>query len=165
MLFKGKVFKFGDNIDTDVIIPARYLVTTESKVLAQHCMEDISQTFSKEVSEGDIIVGGENFGCGSSREQAVLSILGCGVKVILANSFARIFYRNSINRGLYAIEISESILKEIDNGDIISVDTDKGVIKNFDKDKVYKFNSIPKEMQKILDSGGMVELTKNAVKK
>lgn len=160
MLFEGKVFKFEDNVDTDVIIPARYLITTDSRILSKHCMEDISENFAKEVNEGDIIVAGSNFGCGSSREQAVLALLGCGVKVILAESFARIFYRNCINRGLYVLELSRDILNDINEGEKISIDFDRGEITNLKTKKKYYFSNISNEMKDILEAGGIIEQTK-----
>jgi 3-isopropylmalate dehydratase small subunit len=160
MEFTGRVFKFGDNIDTDVIIPARYLVTTDPKALAAHCMEDVSDTFAKDVREGDIIVGGANFGCGSSREQAVLAILGCGVKVVLAESFARIFYRNCINRGLYALEVSQETLSRISEGDVILVDLEKGEIKKNGDNEVLKFKPISDEMKRIIEAGGIIPYTR-----
>ncbi len=165
MVLSGRVFKFGDNIDTDVIIPARYLVTTDPKALAEHCMEDVSATFASEVREGDIIVGGSNFGCGSSREQAVLAIMGCGVKVVLAENFARIFYRNCINRGLYALEVSKETLEVISQGDVISVDLEKGAIQKRGSAKVFSFKPISDEMKKIISAGGIIPYTRQIIAK
>jgi len=157
-MFDGRVFKFGDDIDTDLIIPARYLVTTDTKEIAVHCLEEVSPTFVKEVKEGDIVVGGSNFGCGSSREQAVIAFYGNGVKVILAESFARIFYRNCINRGVYALEVAKDILEQILDGDKISVDLEKGEIKK--ADKTFKFKPISEEMKRIVQAGGIIPYTK-----
>ncbi len=160
MIITGRVFKFGDNIDTDVIIPARHLVTIDPKELAKHCMEDISDTFAKEVREGDIIIGGANFGCGSSREQAVVAIQGCGIKLILARNFARIFYRNCINRGLYALEVDHEVLDNISQGVEISVDIENGKITAADLGSIYSFKPIPEEMQKIIRAGGIIPYTR-----
>lgn len=160
----GKVFKFGDNIDTDLILPARYLVTTDSEILKHHCMEDISTSFAKEVKAGDFILGGENFGCGSSREQAVLAILGCGVKAILAESFARIFYRNSINRGLYLLEISKDTLRGINEGDTLQISLDKGEI-ICSNGKKFIFKPISSEMREIVEAGGIINYTKSRLVK
>jgi 3-isopropylmalate/(R)-2-methylmalate dehydratase small subunit len=160
MIFTGRVFKFGDNIDTDVIIPARYLVTTDPRALAKHCMEDVSDTFAGQVSEGDIIIGGANFGCGSSREQAVVAIQGCGVSMVLARSFARIFYRNCINRGLYALEVPDEVFENISEGTVISVDIEKGQITAGDSGMVFSFRPIPMEMRRIIDAGGIIPYTK-----
>ncbi|MBA1335340.1 MAG: 3-isopropylmalate dehydratase small subunit [Firmicutes bacterium] len=165
MVLTGKVFKFGDNIDTDVIIPARYLVTTDPAALAEHCMEDVSATFAKEVRKGDIIVGGSNFGCGSSREQAVLAIMGCGVKVVLAESFARIFYRNCINRGLYALEVSKATLDRIFQGDAISVDLEKGEIIKEGSSEFFNFKPISDEMKRIVAAGGIIPYTRQRIAK
>lgn len=161
MIITGRAFKFGDNIDTDVIIPARHLVTTDPKELAKHCMEDISDTFAKEVKQGDIIIGGANFGCGSSREQAVVAIQGCGIKLILAKSFARIFYRNCINRGLYVLEIENEVLDSISEGVEVSVDIDNGEITVADTGDIYSFKPIPEEMQKIIRAGGIIPYTRD----
>ena len=129
MKFDGKVIKYGDNVDTDVIIPARYLNTIDKKELASHCMEDLDTTFVSRVQEGDIMVAGFNFGCGSSREHAPIAIKESGIALVIAKSFARIFYRNSINIGLPIIECPEAV-DAISEGDKLSVDMDKGVIKN-----------------------------------
>src|SRR5690606_11622407 len=127
MQFRGKVWKFGDDIDTDVIIPARYLLTSDAKELAQHVMEDIDPTFKDNVQEGDIIVAGKNFGCGSSREHAPIAISGAGVSVVVAESYARIFYRNSINIGLPLVECPEAV-EEAETGDILEIDTSEGMV-------------------------------------
>lgn len=165
MALTGKVFKFGDNIDTDVIIPARYLVTTDPAALAEHCMEDVSAAFAKEVRKGDIIVGGSNFGCGSSREQAVLAIMGCGVKVVLAESFARIFYRNCINRGLYALEVSKATLDRISQGEVISVDLERGEITREGSAEAFDFKPISDDMKRIVAAGGIIPYTRQRIAK
>ncbi|NOZ64531.1 MAG: 3-isopropylmalate dehydratase small subunit, partial [Caldiserica bacterium] len=148
MLIKGKVHKFGDNIDTDIIIPARYLVTTDIKELGTHCMEGVDAEFPRKVKAGDIIVAGENFGCGSSREHAPLSIKGCGVSLVIASSFARIFLRNSINVGLPII-ISEEISKNAAEGDELEVDLAKGEIKNLTQGRIFKVDPFPQFLHQI----------------
>lgn len=153
MIAKGKVYKYGDNIDTDVIIPARYLSTSAPKELKQHCMEDIDSNFINEVEEGDIMVGGKNFGCGSSREHAPIAIKAAGISCIIAESFARIFYRNAINIGLPIIE-NRQAAQAIKNGETVTVDFDKGEIKAGDKTfKVYPF---PPFIQNIIAAGGLL---------
>ncbi|MTI65986.1 MAG: 3-isopropylmalate dehydratase small subunit [Firmicutes bacterium] len=159
MIRRGKVFKYGDNIDTDVIIPARYLNTSDPMELAKHCMEDIDVDFYKKVNKNDIIVGGKNFGCGSSREHAPISIKATGTSCVIAKSFARIFYRNSFNIGLPILECEEASTK-IDNGDEIEVDFDTGEIKNITKEETYKAEPLPEFMQKIIEKGGLVEYIK-----
>ncbi|MDO5650137.1 MAG: 3-isopropylmalate dehydratase small subunit [Gallicola sp.] len=156
----GKVYKYGDNIDTDVIIPARYLNQTDPDELKKHCMYDIDQKFNEVVRHGDFIVGGENFGCGSSREHAPLAIKSSGVKAVIAKSYARIFYRNSFNIGMPIMESSEAVDK-IENGDEIEVDFSTGEIKNITKGETYHANPIPEFMQKLIDDGGLVEYVKN----
>ncbi|WP_026523617.1 MULTISPECIES: 3-isopropylmalate dehydratase small subunit [unclassified Butyrivibrio] len=152
---KGRVFKFGDNVDTDVIIPARYLNTTDHKELAAHCMEDIDKDFIKNVKEGDIIVANKNFGCGSSREHAPIAIKAAGVSCVIAETFARIFYRNSINIGLPIVECEEAA-KEIADGDVVSINFDTGVITDETTGKTYQGQAFPPFMQKIIDSEGLV---------
>jgi len=152
---RGSVFKFGDNVDTDVIIPARYLNTTDAKELAAHCMEDIDKTFIQNVKEGDIIVANKNFGCGSSREHAPIAIKAAGVSCVIAETFARIFYRNSINIGLPIVECEEAA-KEIAQGDKVSVNFDTGVITDETTGKTYQGQAFPEFMQKIIDSEGLV---------
>jgi 3-isopropylmalate/(R)-2-methylmalate dehydratase small subunit len=159
----GKVFKYGDNVDTDVIIPARYLNTTSESELASHCMEDIDKDFSKNVKKGDIIVAGNNFGCGSSREHAPISIKASGIVCVIANTFARIFYRNSINIGLPILECPEAV-KEINAGDNVSVDLATGVITNHTSGKVYKTHPFPESIQEIIRSGGLLNKLKKANK-
>ena len=151
----GKVFKFGDNVDTDVIIPARYLNSSDPKELAQHCMEDIDADFVKKVSPGDLIAATKNFGCGSSREHAPLAIKAAGVSCVIAETFARIFYRNAINIGLPIIECPEAA-KDIADGDEVEVDFDSGRITNKTKGTTYQGQAFPPFMQKIIDCGGLV---------
>ena len=151
----GKVFKFGDNVDTDVIIPARYLNSSDPKELAQHCMEDIDADFVKKVSPGDLIVATKNFGCGSSREHAPLAIKAAGVSCVIAETFARIFYRTAINIGLPIIECPEAA-KDIADGDEVEVDFDSGRITNKTKGTTYQGQAFPPFMQKIIDCGGLV---------
>ena len=152
---KGRVFKFGDNVDTDVIIPARYLNSSDPAELALHCMEDIDAQFVNKMNKGDIIVATKNFGCGSSREHAPLSIKACGVSCVIAETFARIFYRNSINIGLPIIECKEAS-EDIKDGDEISVDFNSGVITNETTGKTYQGQAFPEFMQKIIDCEGLV---------
>lgn len=152
---KGQVFKYGDNVDTDVIIPARYLAIQDQKELAEHCMEDIDTSFVKNVKSGDIIVAGKNFGCGSSREHAPLVIKVAGVSCVIAETFARIFYRNAINIGLPIIECAEAA-KGIDAGDEVEVDFDSGMIYDKTKNTQYKGQPFPEFMQKIIRSEGLV---------
>ena len=151
----GKVFKYGDNVDTDVIIPARYLNTSDAKELAAHCMEDIDLDFVKNVKDGDIIVANKNFGCGSSREHAPLAIKTAGISCVIASTFARIFYRNSINIGLPILECDEAV-KAIDAGDELEVDFSTGVIKNLTKNQQYQGEPFPEFMQKIIDNDGLI---------
>ena len=152
---RGTVFKFGDNVDTDVIIPARYLNTTDHAELAAHCMEDIDKTFIQNVKEGDIIVANKNFGCGSSREHAPIAIKAAGVSCVIAETFARIFYRNSINIGLPIVECKEAAT-EIAAGDKVSINFDTGVITDETTGKTYQGQAFPPFMQKIIDSEGLV---------
>ena len=151
----GTVFKYGDNIDTDVIIPARYLNTQDHKELASHCMEDIDAEFATTVAPGDIIVAGPNFGCGSSREHAPLAIKSCGVKCVIAPSFARIFYRNSINIGLPILEC-EAASDAIQAGDEVEVNFDTGVITNITKGETYQAEPFPEFIQEIIRKGGLM---------
>lgn len=156
----GKVFKFGDNVDTDVIIPARYLNSSDPKELAQHCMEDIDADFVKKVSPGDLIVATKNFGCGSSREHAPLAIKAAGVSCVIAETFARIFYRNAINIGLPIIECPEAA-QNIEDGDQVEVDFDSGMIYNRTKGTQFQGQPFPEFMQKIIAAGGLVNYTNN----
>ena len=151
----GTVFKFGDNVDTDVIIPARYLNTTDPAELAQHCMEDIDRSFIRNVKAGDIIVANKNFGCGSSREHAPIAIKAAGVSCVIAETFARIFYRNSINIGLPIVECPEAA-RQISAGDQVSVKFDSGVITDETTGKTYQGQAFPPFMQKIIDSEGLI---------
>ena len=151
----GKVFKFGDNVDTDVIIPARYLNSSDPKELAQHCMEDIDADFVKKVSPGDLIVATKNFGCGSSREHAPLAIKCAGVSCVIAETFARIFYRNAINIGLPIIECPEAA-KAIESGHEVEVDFDSGVITDKTTGQSFTGQAFPPFMQKIITAGGLV---------
>lgn len=152
---KGHVFKYGDNVDTDVIIPARYLNSSDPKELATHCMEDIDKDFVKKVKAGDIIVANKNFGCGSSREHAPIAIKASGVSCVIAETFARIFYRNAINIGLPIIECPEAA-KAIEAGDEVEVDFDSGIITDKTKNTSYQGQAFPPFMQKIIDCEGLV---------
>ncbi len=158
-MLKGKVFKFGDDIDTDIIVPATYLSTFDEKQLAKHCMEYTNPEFYDEVKPGDIVVAGKNFGCGSSREHAPIAIKGCGVSIVIAKSFARIFYRNALNIGLYILECPDAV-DGINQGDEVSVDVDTGVITNLTSGATYKAQPFPKFIQNIIECGGLI----NAIK-
>ena len=155
MEVKGKVFKYGDNVDTDVIIPARYLNTSDHKELANHCMEDIDESFIKNVKEGDIIVANKNFGCGSSREHAPIAIKASGISCVIASTFARIFYRNAINIGLPILECDEAA-KKIESKDVVEVDFNTGIIKNITKNEQHKSEAFPTFMQEIINNGGLI---------
>ncbi len=157
---KGKVWKFGNNINTDEIIPARYLNTSDPEELAKHCMEDADADFVKKYSPGDIIVAGNNFGSGSSREHAPLSIKAAKISTVIADSFARIFYRNAINIGLPILEIP-GISEKVDEGDILEVDFVKGEVKNITKDETYNSEPFPEFMQNIINSGGLLDYISN----
>lgn len=159
MIVKGTVHKYGDNVDTDVIIPARYLNVSDPKELAQHCMEDIDTEFTKNVKEGDIIVGRKNFGCGSSREHAPLAIKYSGVSLVVADSFARIFYRNAINTGLAIVESKEAA-EEANSGDVMEADLSAGILKNVTQNKTYEVQPFPEFIQKIIDCGGLMPYLK-----
>ena len=151
----GDVFKFGDNVDTDVIIPARYLNSSEPKELAAHCMEDIDKDFVKKVKKGDLIVANKNFGCGSYREHAPIAIKAAGVSCVIAETFARIFYRNAINIGLPIIECKEAA-ENIDAGDEVEVDFDSGMIYDKTKGTSYQGQAFPEFMQKIIKAEGLI---------
>ncbi len=151
----GRVFKYGNDVDTDVIIPARYLNTTKWEELAQHCMEDIDKDFVNNVEDGDIIVAEDNFGCGSSREHAPIAIKASGVSCVIANSFARIFYRNAINIGLPILECPEAV-ENIDTGDEVEIDFDTGIITNKTKNKSFQGQAFPEFMQELIEAGGLV---------
>ena len=161
MKAKGFVHKYGDNVDTDVIIPARYLNTANHKELAAHCMEDIDKDFVSKVKTGDIMVGGDNFGCGSSREHAPIAIKESGISCVIASSFARIFYRNSINIGLAILECDEAS-KKINAGDEVEVDFDNGIIKNITKNESYKAEPFPEFIKNIINSNGLLNSIKNS---
>jgi len=155
MNFQGKAIKYGDNVDTDVIIPARYLNTSDKKELASHCMEDIDKDFKNKVQNGDIMIAGYNFGCGSSREHAPIAIKESGIALVIAKSFARIFYRNAINIGLAIVE-SEEASDGIKNGDIVEADLDNGVIYNKTTGQSFAVQPFPAFIQKIIQNGGLV---------
>lgn len=160
MALEGKVWRYGDNIDTDVIIPARYLNSFDPKELASHCMVDIDTTFAEKVQEGDIMVGGKNFGCGSSREHAPIAIKASGVPVIIAASFARIFYRNGINIGLPLLEIGDDVEK-IHADDRLRVDPEKGTIENLTTGDIFKAHPLPGFVQDIANAGGLINYIKS----
>ena len=155
MQAKGNVFKYGDNVDTDVIIPARYLAIADPKELAEHCMEDIDKEFIQKVQPGDIMVANKNFGCGSSREHAPLVIKVSGISCVIAETFARIFYRNAINIGLPIIECPEAA-QDIKNGDQVEVDFDSGKIRNLTTQKEYQGQAFPEFMQRIIKAEGLI---------
>ena len=157
----GRVFKYGDNVDTDVIIPARYLNTSDPKELAAHCMEDIDLDFAKNVQQGDIIVANKNFGCGSSREHAPIAIKESGVSCVIASTFARIFYRNAINIGLPILECDQAV-KSIEAGDELEVNFDTGVIKNITKNEEYQGEAFPEFMQNIINNNGLIGYIKDS---
>lgn len=164
MKLKGKVHKFGADVNTDVIVPARYLNVSEPSELAEHCMEDIAPEFLAKVGPGDIMVATTNFGCGSSREHAPLAIKACGISCVIAQSFARIFFRNAINIGLPLLECAEAV-KEIESGDILEVDLSSGEINNISKNKKFIANPYPEFMREIINAGGLVEYTKDKLQK
>ena len=160
MKFTGKAIKYGDNVDTDVIIPARYLNTIDKKELASHCMEDIDKNFINKVEPGDIMVAGANFGCGSSREHAPIAIKESGISLVIAKSFARIFYRNSINIGLAILECPEAC-DSINDGDVIGVDLDNGKVYNKTTGESFDTKPFPEFIQKIISAGGLIESIRN----
>ena len=162
MKFTGKTIKYGDNVDTDVIIPARYLNTSDKKELASHCMEDIDKDFVNKVCVGDIMVAGFNFGCGSSREHAPIAIKESGISLVIARSFARIFYRNSINIGLAILECPEAV-DGISEGDKVEADLDAGVIYNLTTGKSFKTQPFPAFIQNIIENGGLVPSIQSGV--
>ncbi|NOX14711.1 MAG: 3-isopropylmalate dehydratase small subunit [Epsilonproteobacteria bacterium] len=157
----AKVWKFGDNIDTDLIIAARYLSTSDPKELASHVMEDADPDFINKIKKGDVIVAGENFGCGSSREHAPIALKAAGISAVVAKSFARIFYRNAFNMGLPIFELAQT--DEIKEGDFIEIDMENGEIKN--ADNTYKFTPIPPFMQELIASGGLINYAKEEIKR
>lgn len=160
MQLKGKAWKFGNDVDTDAIIPARYLNTSDPEELGRHCMEDANPEFAGQVSAGDLIVAGKNFGCGSSREHAPVSIKAVGVSAVIAESFARIFYRNSFNKGLPILEAPEAVAG-IQPGDEVEVDLDQGLIKNLTSGETYQAQPTPPFMRELLDAGGLVPYVRN----
>lgn len=164
MLLKGRVWRFGDDIDTDAIIPARYLNTSDPKELARHVMEDADKEFPNKVKAGDIIVAGKNFGCGSSREHAPIAIKAAGLQAVIAKSFARIFYRNSFNIGLPIFE-SEEASEKINEGDTVEIDADSGTIKNISTGEQYTAKPIPPFMQELITAGGLIEWTRRKLNK
>lgn len=161
-MIKGHVHKYGDNVDTDVIIPARYCTAFTEELLAPHCLEDLDADFVKKVKKGDIIVAGRNFGCGSSRENAPIAIKGAGVSCVIARSFARIFFRNSINIGFPILE-SDAAVDDAATGDELEVDLATGTITNLTRKKAYTTSPFPDIIQNIINAGGMVEFAKNRI--
>ena len=159
MIIKGKVIQYGDNVDTDVVIPARYLTATDPLELAKHCMEDLDPDFQKKLDNNSIIVAGKNFGCGSSREHAPLAIKGSGIKAIIASSFARIFYRNAINIGLPILELEEAKIRLLSE-DEIDIDIQRGTITNLTQNKIYQAQPFPPFIQEIIARGGLMNLVK-----
>jgi 3-isopropylmalate/(R)-2-methylmalate dehydratase small subunit len=159
MLLKGRVWKFGNDIDTDAIIPARYLNTSEPEELARHVMEDADKEFAGKVQSGDILVAGKNFGCGSSREHAPIAIKAAGIQAVIAKSFARIFYRNAFNIGLPIFESTEASEK-IKENDEVEIEANEGIIRNLITKEAYKANPIPPFMQELIDAGGLIAWTK-----
>ena len=155
MKVKGNAFKYGDNVDTDVIIPARYLNSSKAEELAAHCMEDIDKNFVNEVKKGDILAANKNFGWGSSREHAPMAIKAAGISCVIAETFARIFYRNAINIGLPIVECPEAA-RDIEKGDEVEVDFDNGIIRNLSKEKEYPIQPFPEFMQRIIEAEGLV---------
>lgn len=163
MKAQGKAIKYGSNVDTDVIIPARYLNTSDPAELASHCMEDLDKDFTKKVKNGDIIVAGRNFGCGSSREHAPIAIKASGISCIIAETFARIFYRNAINIGLPIIECAEAA-RDISDGDSLSIDFGTGLITNITRNKTYTGVAFPEFMQQIISADGLIGYIKGQMK-
>lgn len=159
MKIQGKSHKFGDHIDTDIIIPARYLTTADPEELAKYCMEAVDPDFHKKVAPNDIMVAGENFGCGSSREHAPIAIRGTGIACILAKSFARIFYRNCLNIGLPILECPQAI-DEIEEGDRLSIDLDNGLVENLTQNKQYQAQPFTAELQAMIQAGGLLSMIK-----
>lgn len=159
MIIQGKVHKFGTDVNTDDIIAAKYLVSTDAKELGKHCMESIAPDFSTKVREGDIIVAGKNFGCGSSREHAPLAIKGCGIRAVIAPSFAAIFFRNAINIGLPFLELKDT--DKIKENDELKIDLTSGVIENITQGQIYKTQGFPQFLQEIVAQGGLMNYIKN----
>jgi len=163
MTNQGQAWVYGDNVDTDVIIPARYLNTSDAKELAKYCMEDIDTTFATDVKQGDIMIAGENFGCGSSREHAPIAIKEAGITVVIAKSFARIFFRNAINIGLPILE-NKDLPDEVSKGDKIEIDLKNGIVKNLTTGKEYKTPAYSGSIQELIEVGGLVNYTKAKLK-
>ncbi len=163
MIYEGKAHRVGDHVDTDAIIPARFLVTSDAARLGENCMAGIEPDWAKRVNKGDILVAGRNFGCGSSREHAPIAILGAGMPVVIGHSFARIFYRNAFNMGLPLLEVGDEIEK-IGDGDRLKIDAEAGVIKNLDSGAEIKFQPVPDSMQRILACGGLVGYVRDKLK-
>jgi len=161
---RGKVWKFGDDIDTDIIIPGRYLVLTDEKELACHAMEGLDSEFSKKVHQGDVLLAGKNFGCGSSREHAPIALKGAGISTVVAESFARIFYRNAINVGLPLLE-SGNISKKISEGDEVEIDMEKGILRDLNTKEEFPVKKLPEFMLDILNKGGLIPYLKETLKK
>lgn len=161
-MIKGKAIKYGNNVDTDVIIPARYLSTSDPKELAAHCMEDLDKDFRNKISNGAIMIAGKNFGCGSSREHAPIAIKASGIGCVIAETFARIFFRNSINIGLPIMECTEAA-KDIEENDEVSIDVSTGIINNITKNKTYTAVPFPEFMQKIINADGLINYIKQEV--
>ncbi len=161
---KGRVWKFGDDIDTDIIIPGRYLVLTDEKELAEHVMEGLDSNFSHNVQKGDIILAGKNFGCGSSREHAPIAIKGAGISAVVAESFARIFYRNAINVGLTLLE-SKNISRKISQGDEIEINIKKGILEDLNTGEEFEVKNLPEFMLNILNKGGLIPYLKENLEK
>ena len=159
MIVRGNVFKYGDNVDTDVIIPARHLTTSDPAELAKYCMEDIDSDFAKDVRPGDIIVASRNFGCGSSREHAPIAIKGSGISCVIASSFARIFYRNAINTGLPIMECAPAA-EAAEKADVLEIDFETGIIKNITKNEEYQSAAFPEFIQRIIAAGGLLNSLK-----
>lgn len=163
VILKAKAWKYGDNIDTDVIIPARYLTSSDPKHLAKHCMEDVDAEFVNKAEEGDFIIGGKNFGCGSSREHAPIAIKAAGISCVIAKSFARIFYRNSFNMGLPILDCPEAV-DGIGDGDEIEVNLSEGVIKNLSTGEEFRAEPIPPFMRELIDAGGLIGYARSKIK-
>jgi len=159
MICQGKVWRYGDNVDTDVIIPARYLNTADPKELAQHCMEDIDSTFVTNVAVGDIVVADKNFGCGSSREHAPVALKASGISCVVAGSFARIFYRNAINIGLPLVELGDDV-KKIKEGHVIRIDLETGILENTSTQEIFKIKPLPGFIRDIAQAGGLINYVK-----
>ncbi len=165
MIIKGKVHKLGNDINTDDIIAAKYLVSTDAQELGRHCMETISPDFASKVTQGDIIVAGNNFGCGSSREHAPLAIKGCGIAAVLANSFAAIFFRNSINIGLPFLELKKQDADSINDADILEIDLKAGTVRNLTSNQVYNTDPFPEFLEGIIAEGGLLNWVKDKARR